>query len=56
MDADGERKPPVMIHRALFGSLERFCGRLIEDFAGHFPRWLAPLQRVVATLTDVADP
>jgi threonyl-tRNA synthetase len=55
VDADGERKHPVMIHRAMFGSLERFCGILIEHFAGHFPLWLAPLQIVVATITDDAD-
>jgi len=55
VDADGERKTPVMIHRALFGSLERFCGILIEHYAGHFPLWLAPLQVVVATITDDAD-
>ena len=40
-----------MIHRAMFGSLERFTGILIENFAGHFPLWLAPLQVVVATIT-----
>ncbi len=55
VDADGERKIPVMIHRALFGSLERFCGILIEHYAGHFPLWLAPQQMVVATITDEAD-
>ena len=55
VDADGERKVPVMIHRALFGSLERFCGILIEHYAGHFPLWLAPQQIVVATITDEAD-
>jgi threonyl-tRNA synthetase len=55
VDADSERKTPVMIHRALFGSLERFCGILIEHYAGHFPLWLAPLQIVVATITDDAD-
>jgi len=53
--ADGSRRHPVMIHRALFGSLERFCGILIEHFAGHFPLWLAPLQIVIATITDEAD-
>ncbi|MBX3705614.1 MAG: threonine--tRNA ligase [Pseudomonadales bacterium] len=53
--SDGSRRHPVMIHRALFGSLERFCGILIEHFAGHFPLWLAPLQVVVATITDDAD-
>ncbi len=55
VDSDGERKYPVMIHRALFGSLERFCGILIEHYAGHFPLWLAPEQIVVATITDEAD-
>jgi threonyl-tRNA synthetase len=44
-----------MIHRAMFGSLERFCGILIEHHAGHFPLWLAPLQIVVATITNDAD-
>jgi threonyl-tRNA synthetase len=55
VDADGSRKHPVMIHRALFGSLERFYGILIEHYAGHLPLWLAPLQIVVATITDEAD-
>ncbi len=55
VDSDGERKHPVMIHRALFGSLERFCGILIEHYAGHFPLWLAPEQIMVATITDDAD-
>jgi threonyl-tRNA synthetase len=54
--ADGSRRHPVMIHRALFGSLERFCGILIEHYAGHLPLWLAPLQIVIATITDAADP
>ena len=44
-----------MIHRAMFGSLERFTGILIENFAGHLPLWLAPLQVVVATITQDAD-
>ncbi|MCV6546262.1 MAG: threonine--tRNA ligase [Cohaesibacter sp.] len=51
----GDKVSPVMIHRALFGSLERFCGILIEHYAGHFPLWLAPLQVVVATITSEAD-
>jgi threonyl-tRNA synthetase len=55
IDADGEKKTPVMIHRAMFGSLERFTGILIENFAGHFPLWLAPVQAVVATITSEAD-
>jgi threonyl-tRNA synthetase len=54
--ADGSRRRyPVMMHRAMFGSLERFCGILIEHYAGHFPLWLAPEQIVVATITDDAD-
>jgi threonyl-tRNA synthetase len=53
--ADSGRRYPVMIHRAMFGSLERFCGILIEHYAGHFPLWLAPEQIVVATITDDAD-
>jgi len=44
-----------MIHRAMFGSLERFTGILIEHFAGHLPLWLSPLQIVVATITKEAD-
>jgi threonyl-tRNA synthetase len=53
--ADGEKHPPVMIHRAIFGSMERFTGILIEHFAGLFPLWLAPVQVVVATITSEAD-
>jgi threonyl-tRNA synthetase len=53
--SDSSRHYPVMIHRAMFGSLERFCGILIEHYAGHFPLWLAPEQIVVATITDDAD-
>ena len=53
--ADGSKRHPVMIHRAMFGSLERFCGILIEHHAGHLPLWLAPQQIVVATITDDAD-
>jgi threonyl-tRNA synthetase len=52
---DGERHHPVMLHRAILGSLERFIGVLIEHFAGRFPLWLAPLQAVVATITRDAD-
>ncbi len=52
---DGERHRPVMLHRALFGSLERFLGILLEHYAGHLPFWLAPLQAVVATITSDAD-
>ena len=53
--ADGEKKVPVMIHRAICGSMERFLGILIEHFAGHFPLWLAPTQVVVATITSEGD-
>ncbi|MGB8278674.1 MAG: threonine--tRNA ligase [Methylovirgula sp.] len=52
---DSEKTVPVMIHRAMFGSLERFTGILIEHFAGHLPLWLSPLQIVVATITNDAD-
>ncbi|MCX5516148.1 threonine--tRNA ligase [Kaistia algarum] len=55
VDSDGEKKTPVMIHRAICGSMERFLGILIENFAGHFPLWFAPLQVVVATITSEAD-
>lgn len=49
---DGEKHRPIMLHRALFGSLERFTGIMIEHYAGKFPFWLAPLQVVAATITD----
>jgi threonyl-tRNA synthetase len=52
---DGEKHTPVMLHRALFGSLERFTGILIEHYAGRFPLWLAPVQTVVATIVSEAD-
>jgi threonyl-tRNA synthetase len=55
VDADGQKKMPVMVHRAICGSMERFTGILIEHFAGHFPLWLAPLQAVVATIVSDAD-
>ncbi len=49
---DNERHTPVMIHRAILGSLERFIGILIEEYAGHFPTWLSPQQAVVMNITD----
>ncbi|MXN63879.1 threonine--tRNA ligase [Stappia sp. GBMRC 2046] len=55
VDKDGEKKTPVMVHRAICGSMERFLGILIENYAGHFPLWLAPLQVMVATITSEAD-
>ena len=51
---DGEKHRPVMLHRAILGSFERFLGILIEQFAGKFPLWLAPTQVTVATITDAA--
>ena len=52
---DGNKHTPVMLHRAIFGSLERFIGVLLEHYAGALPLWLAPLQIVVATITSDAD-
>jgi threonyl-tRNA synthetase len=49
---DNTRKPPVMLHRAILGSMERFIGILIEHYAGNFPLWLAPVQAVVMSITD----
>jgi threonyl-tRNA synthetase len=55
IDEHSNKVTPVMLHRAMFGSLERFTGILIEHFAGHLPLWLNPLQAVVATITDDAN-
>ncbi|HWV54497.1 threonine--tRNA ligase [Pseudorhodoplanes sp.] len=52
---DGAKKAPVMIHRAICGSMERFLGVVLEHYAGHLPLWLAPVQAVVATITSDAD-
>ena len=52
---DGEKHRPIMLHRAIFGSYERFIGILIEHYAGRFPLWLAPVQAVVATIVSEAD-
>ena len=52
---DGSKQRPVMLHRAIAGSMERFIGMLIENYAGAFPLWLAPIQVVVATITSDAD-
>jgi threonyl-tRNA synthetase len=52
---DGDKHTPVLLHRAIFGSLERFIGILLEHFAGKLPLWLAPTQVVVATITSDAD-
>ncbi|MEL6505402.1 MAG: threonine--tRNA ligase [Pseudomonadota bacterium] len=56
IDQNSDKKEPVMVHRAICGSMERFIGILIEHFAGHFPLWMAPVQAVVATITSEADP
>ncbi len=53
--ADGEKTPPVMVHRAICGSMERFIGILIENYAGAFPFWFAPKQVVIAPITSEAD-
>src|SRR4029450_13604205 len=52
VDEHSQRGPPVMLHRAIVGSMERFIGILIEHHAGHFPSWLAPVQAVVMNITD----
>ena len=52
---DGQKYPPVMLHRALFGSIERFIGILIENYSGRLPIWLAPTQIVIATITSDTD-
>ena len=55
IDEHSNKVTPVMLHRAMFGSLERFTGIMIEHYAGHLPLWLSPLQAVVATITSDAD-
>ena len=55
IDKDGTKKVPVMLHRALFGSLERFIGILIEHYAGKFPFWISPLQTVVIPISEEFD-
>ena len=55
VDSDGTKKVPVMLHRALFGSLERFIGIFIENYAGKFPFWIAPLQVVVIPISEEFD-
>ncbi|MBI4388604.1 MAG: threonine--tRNA ligase, partial [Nitrospinae bacterium] len=56
VEEDGQRHQPIMIHRALMGSLERFFGCLIEHYAGAFPLWLAPTQVVLLPITDGQHP
>jgi len=55
IDESSNKVTPVMLHRAMFGSLERFTGIMIEHYAGHLPLWLSPLQAVIATITDDAN-
>ena len=55
VDEDSSRKRPVMLHRAVLGSLERFLGIVIESTAGHLPFWMSPTQVVVATITNAVD-
>jgi threonyl-tRNA synthetase len=52
---DGEKHRPIMLHRAIYGSYERFIGILIEHYAGRLPVWLAPVQAVIATIVSDAD-
>lgn len=56
VDQDGEKKRPVMIHRVVYGSIERFFGILLEHFAGKFPLWMAPVQIVVLPINDKLEP
>src|SRR5438128_304888 len=56
IDEHSNKVTPVMLHRAMFGSMERFIGILIEHYAGHFPLWLAPVQAVVASIVGEAAP
>ena len=55
VDSNNKRIKPVMIHRALLGSIERFTGILIENYAGHFPGWLAPVQVKILTIGEVSN-
>jgi threonyl-tRNA synthetase len=55
IDEHSDKVTPVMLHRAMFGSLERFTGIMIEHYAGHLPLWLSPVQAVIATITSDAD-
>jgi len=55
VDKDGSKKNPVMLHRALFGSLERFIGILIENYAGKLPFWISPVQAIVIPISDEFD-
>ncbi len=56
VNADNEKQRPVVIHRAIYGSIDRFFGILIEHFAGAFPLWLAPVQAVILPVSSVHQP
>ncbi len=56
VDKDNERKRPIMIHRVIYGSIERFLGILVEHFAGRFPLWMSPLQAVILPMNDELAP
>jgi len=56
VDEDGSRQAPVMLHRAMLGSFERFIGILIENYAGEMPPWLAPVQATILNITDSQAP
>ena len=55
IDQKGEKKNPVMLHRAILGSMERWLGILIEQYSGRFPLWLTPVQVFVCTITEKAN-
>ena len=55
VDEDNSRKPPVMLHRAILGSMERFIGILIEHYAGAFPLWLSPIQLVLMNISQAQE-
>ena len=55
IEKDGSKKVPVMLHRALFGSLERFIGILIEHYAGKLPFWISPIQAMIIPVSDEFD-
>ena len=55
VDKDGSKKVPVMLHRALFGSLERFIGILLENYSGKLPFWISPIQTIVIPISDDFD-
>jgi threonyl-tRNA synthetase len=55
IDADGDKVAPVMVHRAILGSLERFVGILIEEYAGDLPLWLSPIQASILNISNAQE-